>query len=80
MYMFVLGAHITLVEYFGTGPFWYPVERERCSKSWWSNMLYINNFIHLTDDETCMGWTWYLANDFQFYLFLQPILLVLLYK
>lgn len=37
-----------------------------CADHWWRNALYINNFYPLT--EICMMWSWYLANDFQFYI------------
>ncbi|XP_036138986.1 nose resistant to fluoxetine protein 6-like [Monomorium pharaonis] len=38
---------------------------ETCAKYWWRNLLYINN---LFDHNTmCMSWSWYLANDMQFY-------------
>ncbi|XP_058446919.1 nose resistant to fluoxetine protein 6 isoform X2 [Malaya genurostris] len=36
-----------------------------CHKFWWRNILYINNWYPF--DEMCMIWSWYLANDMQFY-------------
>lgn len=51
-----------------------------CTYQWWTHFLYINNFYGLTsgnDLDYCIGWTWYLANDFQF--FLVAALLVPLY-
>ncbi|XP_071855818.1 nose resistant to fluoxetine protein 6-like [Bombus fervidus] len=46
-----------------------PVEHlsATCSKYWWTNILYINNFYRC--DELCLTWSWYLANDMQFYVF-----------
>ncbi|KAL6448083.1 hypothetical protein ACFW04_000249 [Cataglyphis niger] len=39
---------------------------EICEKYWWRNLLYINNlFDH---KELCMSWSWYLANDMQFFI------------
>eukprot|EP01099_Mayorella_cantabrigiensis_P001320 TRINITY_DN1570_c0_g2_i3.p1 TRINITY_DN1570_c0_g2~~TRINITY_DN1570_c0_g2_i3.p1 ORF type:complete len:294 (-),score=29.46 TRINITY_DN1570_c0_g2_i3:558-1439(-) len=43
--------------------------------SWWTNILYINNFIP-TDGGQCMGWGWYLSNDFQYYI-VTPIFILL---
>jgi hypothetical protein len=65
-----------------------------CRDSWWANLLYINNFvkqnsgvfnklkfilIYIFLHSQCMGWTWYLANDFQLYAF-APILIIALHK
>ncbi|XP_043578464.1 nose resistant to fluoxetine protein 6-like isoform X2 [Bombus pyrosoma] len=46
-----------------------PVEHPstKCSKYWWTNILYINNFYRW--DELCLTWTWYLPNDMQFFVF-----------
>ncbi|XP_076395922.1 nose resistant to fluoxetine protein 6-like isoform X4 [Megachile rotundata] len=39
---------------------------ELCSKYWWANVLYINNFFEWQD--LCMSWTWYISNDMQFFM------------
>ncbi|XP_073972514.1 O-acyltransferase like protein [Rhodnius prolixus] len=36
-----------------------------CPKYWWRNMLYINTLFPVQD--MCMLWSWYLADDTQFY-------------
>uniref|UniRef100_A0A914ULF1 Nose resistant-to-fluoxetine protein N-terminal domain-containing protein n=1 Tax=Plectus sambesii TaxID=2011161 RepID=A0A914ULF1_9BILA len=78
IYMIIMGLDVTLFTHFSDGPFWRPIEKNYCRISWWTNFIYMNNFL-LQHVEQCMGWTWYLANDFQFYCF-SPILLVLLWK
>ena len=49
-----------------------------CSKYWWTNLLYINNLYPWKLKDECMGWTWYLANDTQFYI-ISPLILFSLY-
>jgi peptidoglycan/LPS O-acetylase OafA/YrhL len=49
-----------------------------CANYWWTNMLYINNFYPPNFGDECMGWTWYLANDMQFYV-ITPLFLIPLY-
>jgi len=46
-----------------------------CPEYWWTNMLYINNFYPKSSGEQCLGWSWYLANDMQFYIFTPIIVL-----
>ncbi|VDP14009.1 unnamed protein product [Onchocerca flexuosa] len=78
IYLMVMVLDVTLLTHFSDGPFWRPIEANYCRKSWWTNLIYMNNFL-LQDVEVCMGWTWYMANDMQFHIF-SPVLLILLYK
>lgn len=45
-----------------------------CNKYFYRNLLYVNNFYPLS--EMCMMWSWYLANDFQFYVVVIILLLL----
>lgn len=40
---------------------------ETCAKTWWRNVLHINNFYPLSNDDTCMSWTWLIAADLQYF-------------
>ncbi|VDP41186.1 unnamed protein product [Soboliphyme baturini] len=75
VYMIVLAFNADTLRFVTDGPMWSQngFEPNYCANSWWTNALYINNFIH---DEECMTWSWYLANDMQFYM-LAPIILLL---
>ena len=50
-----------------------------CDKYWWSALLFINNLYPWDMGAQCVGWVWYLANDFQFYL-LTPFILLIMYR
>lgn len=50
---------------------------ENCSKYWWRNFLYINNFYPMSD--MCMSWSWYLSVDFQCFT-ISSLLLILATK
>ncbi|XP_055380628.1 uncharacterized protein LOC129611475 [Condylostylus longicornis] len=45
-----------------------------CTNYWWRNILYINNFYPFS--ELCMIWSWYLANDMQFYILAVVLLII----
>ncbi|OAD61800.1 Nose resistant to fluoxetine protein 6 [Eufriesea mexicana] len=45
-----------------------------CRKYWWRNLLYINNLFAW--NEMCLSWTWYLANDMQYFIFGSFLLLL----
>ncbi|KAM3717759.1 Nose resistant to fluoxetine protein [Dirofilaria immitis] len=49
-----------------------------CEKSWWTNFLYLNNFIHYNDQ--CYLVSWYLATDFQLHIFSPTLLIPLALK
>ncbi|KAF8796916.1 Nose resistant to fluoxetine protein 6 like protein [Argiope bruennichi] len=78
VYMIVLAFYTTLSPFLGSGPLWpdYDVVVE-CKNNWWWNILYINNF--QSDNLYCMGWSWYLANDMQFYV-ISPLFLISLWR
>ncbi|KAL3870228.1 hypothetical protein ACJMK2_038305 [Sinanodonta woodiana] len=78
-YMLLMMVYIPTSKYWSDGPFWPKdgFEVDYCKDSWWTNLLYINNFVNT--DKMCMGWSWYLANDMQFFI-ISPILLIALYR
>ncbi|OWF39479.1 Nose resistant to fluoxetine protein 6 [Mizuhopecten yessoensis] len=78
-YMLVLVTYIGLFHYWGDGPFWpqHAPGYDVCIKYWWRNLLYIQNFFPVT--EQCIGWSWYLANDMQFFI-ITPLILIPLYR
>ncbi|KAM0733159.1 Nose resistant to fluoxetine protein 6 [Formica fusca] len=41
------------------------LDYKTCEKFWWRNALYINTYFDM--DDRCITWSWYLANDTQFY-------------
>ena len=71
-----LAFYAALSMHTGSGPYWYKMAEEAagCSKWWWSNLLYVNNFAPANFDESCMSWTWYLACDTQMFLVGLPVL------
>lgn len=61
----MLLSHATWLYRFGSGPVWDKVnfaERQFCRKNWWTNLLFLNNYIEV--EQTCLIHTWYLAVDF----------------
>ncbi|XP_036144154.1 nose resistant to fluoxetine protein 6-like [Monomorium pharaonis] len=52
----------------------YERSHEICAKYWWRNLLYINNFFD--NDAMCMSWSWYLADEMQFYIITVAILIL----
>ena len=69
-----------LVKYVGEGrPGWvdYP-GAQVCRDSWWINMLYIQNL--WIERSGCLGVTWFLANDMQFYMLAPLVMIPWVYK
>jgi len=70
---------IYIEEYLPKGPL-APIAgygRESCRRYSWTNLLYVNDFVHTGE---CMGVTWYLACDMQMYWFSPFAILPLWYS
>lgn len=78
-YMLVIVLIVGLQQYCGQGPLWatlQPSDKTFCEKYWWTNLLYINNLVYR--DYVCLGQSWYLANDMQFYV-VSPLMIIPFY-
>lgn len=77
LYGLVMLFFAFLLPLFGNGPifFQFSYQVEQCRKYWWTNLLFINNFFR----HYCMGWTWYIPNDMQFFMTV-PILVWVFFK
>ncbi|KAL6448103.1 hypothetical protein ACFW04_000260 [Cataglyphis niger] len=67
-YMFVLGLVEISMKYFHTNSVFEPPTEDHynCPNYWWRNVLYINTWFPV--EQMCMLWSWYLADDTQFYI------------
>ncbi|XP_076087327.1 nose resistant to fluoxetine protein 6-like isoform X3 [Mytilus galloprovincialis] len=77
LYMIVIMVLTCLMNYFGDGPFWpsaLPLA-DNCRTNWWTNLLYINNFLPAVNQ--CMSWSWFLSDDMQFYVMTLFVLIFL---
>ena len=51
---------------------------KNCKSYWFTNLLYINNFYPDKLNDECLAWSWYLANDMQFFV-ISPLIIIPLY-
>ncbi|PVD37159.1 hypothetical protein C0Q70_04154 [Pomacea canaliculata] len=72
--------YTVLLPYMGQGPRWKGTDKglQQCQDHWWANAFFFSNFYKA--DDMCMPWTYYLVNDFQFYLLSPLVLYPLLLK
>ncbi|XP_058122759.1 O-acyltransferase like protein-like [Anopheles ziemanni] len=49
--------------------------KDHCTTNWWTNLLFINNYIH--PSEPCIQFSWYLGADFQLYLIGTAIMILI---
>ncbi|XP_046843105.1 nose resistant to fluoxetine protein 6-like [Xenia sp. Carnegie-2017] len=77
--MFMILFYMKLIPFFAYSPIWSTTEDKYCSRYWWTNLLYINNFYPTDFLKQCAGWSWYLANDMQFFV-ISPLILILAYR
>ncbi|XP_067007204.2 nose resistant to fluoxetine protein 6 [Anabrus simplex] len=75
-YMYVLGVVQVCMKWFQHNSVFEPPtnDHENCPNYWWRNALYINTLFPVKD--MCMLWSWYLADDTQFYV-VGAVLLIL---
>lgn len=66
-YAFVIGLNEIALRYTHNNAVFEPAiyDHITCDLFWWRNLLYINNLY--PQREMCMVWSWYMANDTQFY-------------
>ncbi|XP_015186719.1 PREDICTED: nose resistant to fluoxetine protein 6 isoform X2 [Polistes dominula] len=74
-YAMMIGFYATIYYKFGSGPHWdtwVGSNQNYCRDNWWTNLLYVNNYVNVAD--MCMSQSWYLAVDMQL-IWLSPIFL-----
>ena len=82
LYLYVILVSMYLFPLFSSGPIFDMNAMgiaKQCKKYWWTNILYINNFYPKSFGAQCIGWSWYMANDMQFYV-IGPLILYLMYR
>lgn len=75
-YLFVIGVNELIARYTQNHSVFSPamIDHITCDLFWWRNALYINNFY--PQHEFCMLWSWYIANDTQFYVLATIFLII----
>ncbi|XP_052128961.1 nose resistant to fluoxetine protein 6-like [Frankliniella occidentalis] len=79
-YLAVVALYATLLPRLGSGPLWPSrilLEQDRCRASWWTNLLYVNNYVNT--DQLCMFQSWYISADTQLFM-LAPLVVYPLWR
>ncbi|XP_034933564.1 nose resistant to fluoxetine protein 6-like [Chelonus insularis] len=73
-YLVMIGLYTTWLPKLDSGPLWSRMteEKRRCLDSWWTNLLYINNYVNT--DNLCMFQSWYLSVDTQLFILAPAII------
>ncbi|CAG9315129.1 unnamed protein product [Blepharisma stoltei] len=81
LYGFLMIFYNFVIISLGNGPLWSTTARlnNQCDSYWWTNFLFLNNFIPNGKGNGCFGVGWYLANDMQFF-WLGQLLIILYYN
>ncbi|XP_058463025.1 nose resistant to fluoxetine protein 6-like [Malaya genurostris] len=77
VYGFIILLHGTWLAKLQDGPLWKlgsDTERGFCRRNWWTNLLYVNNYVNA--NQPCVQQGWYLGCDYQ--LFIAGTLLLML--
>lgn len=81
-YIMIFLLYVYVVPFIGDGPLWsvkdFPVKNAECRQYWWAYFLLINNFISDGKGTECLGYYWYVSNDFQLFI-LAPFFILPLY-
>ncbi|XP_052567049.1 uncharacterized protein LOC120431211 isoform X2 [Culex pipiens pallens] len=70
VYLFMILIAATLFRRIPLGPLYDRIvgaESSNCRTNWWSNLLFVNNYVN--GNDTCLRASWYLSADLQYYLF-----------
>ncbi|XP_050521581.1 nose resistant to fluoxetine protein 6-like [Daktulosphaira vitifoliae] len=68
-YIAVMAFTAQILPHFGNGPFWKQktwYEADICRDNWWTNILFISNFIDVK--YQCLITSWYISCDLQYYM------------
>ncbi|CAF0721434.1 unnamed protein product [Rotaria sp. Silwood1] len=81
-YIMIFLLYIYVVPHIGRGPLWtadnFPMKNSDCHHYWWAYFILVNNFVPGGKGTRCLGYYWYVSNDFQLFV-IAPILIVPLY-
>ena len=81
-YIMIFLLYVFVVPYIGSGPLWkssdFPMKNADCHNYWWAYFLLVNNFVPNGKGTRCLGYYWYVSNDFQLFL-VAPFLIVPLF-
>ncbi|XP_058466275.1 nose resistant to fluoxetine protein 6-like [Malaya genurostris] len=77
-YLFIILIETSITRRFMDGPIGHHFigdSRAKCRQVWWTNVLFINNYVH--SNRPCLVQTWYLSTDLQLFIFAMGALMLI---
>ena len=80
VFMFCMLFFWCITVYIGSGPIWTDLGLRigNCEDYWYTNLIYLSNFLPDWKTNDCMSVGWYLCNDMQFFIISPFIILIYL--